>query len=62
MRGLRPIKIQNSTTPAETTPLVPGWVLWLLCVCDKNFLGLALERCGYRPVPNRMFTGVFPIC
>lgn len=62
MRGLRLIKIQNSTTPAKTTLLVPGWLLRLLYVCDKNWLGLAAERCGYCHIPNRMFTGVLVIC
>lgn len=62
MRGLRLIKTRNSTTPAKTTLLVPGWLLWLLCMCDKNWLGLAAEWGGYCYIPNRMFTGVLVIC
>lgn len=61
MWRLRLIKIQNSTTPAKTTLLVLGWLLWLP-VRDENELGLAAEWCGYRRIPNRMFAGVFLIC
>lgn len=59
MSGLRLIKIPNSTTPAKITL---GWLLWLLDVCDKSWLGLAAEWCGYCHIPNRMFTGVLVIC
>lgn len=38
-RRLRFIKTPNLTIPAKTSLLVPGWVLWLLCVCGKTFLG-----------------------
>lgn len=61
MWRLRHIKIQNSTTPAKTTLLVLGWLLWLP-VRDEKWLGLAAEWCGYCHIPNRMFAGVFLIC
>lgn len=61
MWRLRLIKTQNSTTPAETTLLVLGWLLWPP-VRDENGLGPGAEWGGYCRIPNRMFAGVFLIC